>query len=1292
MSNENTDAKSKPYVRSTDAIVTSPATFVEQREAFIAKLADDLKPALQSHSEQLWDPICTGIKALCEKGTDFAAMAEDPSIPDSFPIFFKDKESAVNWLRSSQAEPLVSLTRRAKETMNSVLISARLVHSLGLNRPLTSEVPFEQIEEELVSSFGKMVESSAGKIVRESIGEAFTGAWAETMFKADVLSADEPFADTLSKIRTVFEECLTDPQIIDGADYRERMTTFFANLRQHIVNFIDHNNCELVYDEKNPDWYALVRRRSLVFGADANNSTTVYEGVCPEIKRNAVRWLPIIIRNNSATLISNLSSNRWSHAKYSLDLNCPYEIIYNPNLTDTLPVAGEVDPWAYVSDVAPKLYSPLSANKVETTRLSTSSNQALASLRNALIAAFGGSMNIVFQPFRRDMNGIVHVFTLVGIELSGSYTNAGYHPRIGYNSLTSDGDPIQLRLRTIGELRQTLAELSEYRSYDSFSQMGEHFRIPSSVSGYSVHKLTQNFDDGAIGKFILNPLRCFYSQGAILLFKGGPGYAYRLQSALNAKLKEVLNTDINKVMVVSGSRTGTLTPANQTHVREEAIQYIDWVYSAPTLKTPEFETYVRTMGCASYGTGTVITGLTECIYEPVKNEDPREASLEATQNRLKYNAQLAALSSSTSRLNDVTNRLVHLGAMSVNFDGDLDPVNGTPMRLTTFVTSGMTSFYTDGAFPSETGVWDSNAFRIRCLATDKVYFTPEPDDVMFHFFARMSSVIRGRRFNVSNSPTMNNIHPDDLQYIESHLKYRGFTPTQTVHSILFVNALTEAGKRFVEAQQAGEASAQMQMLKYTDETTLAPIPLDIDINEIANVNSSNGASRSNTPQLSPPLAMFRPSFYRLDSSNMISHPFVCTSHFQQFWEKIIPAIRDVRSSALMAGYSQYIDGAKLEALSPTEVIPLFSTCGESETVPAHLLVKFGKMWKDFTNVVDGMHEKMLDNNIPVRTTKDALGIDLLNLPAEFSYHVSSVFRRVAVNWSDDSSYMRPSEGQGSTGIPWGHNSHRIYNYSTDVLEYLPPAPSKQTGEIQFGVEWEVSIKSAFSVDSALWNMGAINPFHVMAKSDSSISRGFEIVSRPASLAEHKKCFAPFFNADREFIGKVYGASPSTGIHIHISRKNLTAIQIAKMVAFLHRPHNRDFVQAIAGRSANRYCDWSTAKSIKTSLIRSGNRYKVVDPDHNRYTALNLTKVNTVEVRIFSGTADMDTFFKNLEFVAALVEFTGPDTLTNLKEVTSFEAFVKWVGSNRIKQYPYLTKWLQLNKYLPEKKINWKEGK
>ena len=234
----------------------------------------------------------------------------------------------------------------------------------------------------------------------------------------------------------------------------------------------------------------------------------------------------------------------------------------------------------------------------------------------------------------------------------------------------------------------------------------------------------------------------------------------------------------------------------------------------------------------------------------------------------------------------------------------------------------------------------------------------------------------------------------------------------------------------------------------------------------------------------------------------------------------------------------------------------------------------------------------------------------------------------------------------------------VSDYSDRSANNMRPE-SKDT--ILFGVELEVEARSADSSVGAEWVRNFLPDNYACLKHDGSLGQGgFEIVSRPDSVEVHKKYWTPMLNASPNKVLSSWQTG-RCGMHVHVSRLGLSQLQLGKMLCFLNDPANEGFVCKVAGRRNSR---WSRIYKKKVTDIR--RPYEIAD----RYVALNLCNRRTAEFRIFKGTLSPRGFFKNLEFCAALVEFTSP-CKASLSDATDYTKFCEWLS---YKTYPHLYDW------------------
>lgn len=258
--------------------------------------------------------------------------------------------------------------------------------------------------------------------------------------------------------------------------------------------------------------------------------------------------------------------------------------------------------------------------------------------------------------------------------------------------------------------------------------------------------------------------------------------------------------------------------------------------------------------------------------------------------------------------------------------------------------------------------------------------------------------------------------------------------------------------------------------------------------------------------------------------------------------------------------------------------------------------------------------------------------------------------------------------------------HGYYLYSDGQCPFCPiliesydyrPSPIlyKGTGEGEpaYYLGFELEVERAGSVEA----QGVRDRLpYTFCKMDGSLDDGFEIVSHPLSPAfvrEHKKEIVGALNWLVRQGVRSY-RTETCGMHVHVSRSAFSgSFHLFKFMEFMYR--NKAFVLTVSQREEENLQRWAAIGVPPKEVIRKA---KVKFNDHaERYTAINLENTNTVEVRIFRGTLKPESFFKNLEFVEALVEFTRNNGAAGAKTP---EQFVDWV-KKRARRYPSLADWL-----------------
>lgn len=214
---------------------------------------------------------------------------------------------------------------------------------------------------------------------------------------------------------------------------------------------------------------------------------------------------------------------------------------------------------------------------------------------------------------------------------------------------------------------------------------------------------------------------------------------------------------------------------------------------------------------------------------------------------------------------------------------------------------------------------------------------------------------------------------------------------------------------------------------------------------------------------------------------------------------------------------------------------------------------------------------------------------------------------------------------------------------------------------------------------------------VLFEKDSSLDsdQGFEIITDPLGYSEWQEHGPRLIKALQD--SKIVGWDAKHGrygIHLTVSRRDLSPLQEARMMMFLAAEDNRDFVRIMAQRE-NTYGSSSSEsfpglgqmahshQKISTlGGLRSSDK-KIYGA--GKYCPINF-KENLAEFRLFASTTSLTSFMKNIEFVYALIEWTNPASATGSKWY--HKDFLGWLKRRPLarKHYANLITYLERPKF------------
>ena len=211
----------------------------------------------------------------------------------------------------------------------------------------------------------------------------------------------------------------------------------------------------------------------------------------------------------------------------------------------------------------------------------------------------------------------------------------------------------------------------------------------------------------------------------------------------------------------------------------------------------------------------------------------------------------------------------------------------------------------------------------------------------------------------------------------------------------------------------------------------------------------------------------------------------------------------------------------------------------------------------------------------------------------------------------------------------------IHNYhsSRDRIQSIPDAWTDRNGYFM-GAELEVEAYNVNRDEAAYRIHEIVNPSgnygeRMFFENDGSLNDGFEMITQPMSLPAMADTFRFLENPDA-IAGLRSHMTRTCGLHVHVSKRGLTNLQINKIVAFVNDPRHEWLIRAVARRYSTGFCN------IKNKKM--GSLHWRQD---DRYEAINIQPRHTIEFRIFRGSLKYRSVMAALEFCHALVQFCRP---------------------------------------------------
>ena len=190
-----------------------------------------------------------------------------------------------------------------------------------------------------------------------------------------------------------------------------------------------------------------------------------------------------------------------------------------------------------------------------------------------------------------------------------------------------------------------------------------------------------------------------------------------------------------------------------------------------------------------------------------------------------------------------------------------------------------------------------------------------------------------------------------------------------------------------------------------------------------------------------------------------------------------------------------------------------------------------------------------------------------------------------------------------------------------------------------GFELEVDSSERQNIGSAIKYASRKFGDFLHFEEDGSLNYGFENISHPASLSYHLSRMGDYKDLFDEYTSEGFTSHNNgrCGLHIHIDRtffgKNEDSA-IAKLL-YIFEKHWENLMKFSRRTSGQLHwcCRYKT--EVSDSIKEIVEKSKRSSCCYSRYYAVNLTNENTIEIRMWRGTMNKETFEATLKFTDRL---------------------------------------------------------
>lgn len=224
-----------------------------------------------------------------------------------------------------------------------------------------------------------------------------------------------------------------------------------------------------------------------------------------------------------------------------------------------------------------------------------------------------------------------------------------------------------------------------------------------------------------------------------------------------------------------------------------------------------------------------------------------------------------------------------------------------------------------------------------------------------------------------------------------------------------------------------------------------------------------------------------------------------------------------------------------------------------------------------------------------------------------------------------------------------HNYHNSHNHSVQFF-----GGEDNGKELFLGLEIEID-NGNDREDTAREMKQCMPENFITMERDGSLDCGFENITQPATLEYHssiKDKYEDMFQIAKDNGFRSHNTS-TCGYHIHFNRTFFEDKQdenIAKLLYLVEKFW--DELVKFSRRNYNNLDRWAKKYDKSPEEIIDDMKCRNLD----RYHAINLTNIHTIEFRMFRGTLKSETFFATLQLVDTIVRYVKDHTNNDIQSL------------------------------------------